>query len=380
MRTPLILHIFPTFGLGGQQRRFAELVKGFSMPFRHHVLSLSPDIEAETLMDDRVQVSISTLLLKKSSFTNLNNLKLFRAAYRELEPDLICTYNWGAIEAVMALGFGLDSQKTIAHVHFEDGFGPDETPIKQNRARVFARKVLLRKSMTIVPSKTLYHLATKGWRLPLGRVQHIPNGIDSDRFDVLERVYDHARPVMIGTVGAFRPEKNMLRLIRLYDEHSADNDTRLMLIGDGPEMEFLAEKAKSAKRHEQINLPGATSEPEKLYKEFDIFALTSDTEQMPISLIEAMMAGLPVVATNVGDVMTMVSEENKPFIVAVDDEVSLLQSLEKLIANPDLRELVGKANQQKARSYFDRNTMITEFEKLFVEAIERSADAKMHQA
>ena len=92
------------------------------------------------------------------------------------------------------------------------------------------------------------------------------------------------------------------------------------------------------------------------YAGFDIFALSSDTEQMPLSLIEAMASGLPVVSTDVGDVATMVAAENRRFVVAPDDS-AMASALALLTADLVVRREIGAANLAKARAEFGQAAM-----------------------
>ncbi len=370
MKNHTIIHFFPTFGLGGQQRRFAELIGQFNAPMHHHVISLTDEHDAKDLIADQEQLKITTLSLEKMPLTSFANLQKLRKLFREHTPDLICTYNWGAIEAVIAShSLPFFASKT-GFLHFEDGFGPDESPTIQNPKRIFARRILLRNRIVIVPSKTLENIAMEQWQLLRENIRYVPNGIDTERFLVSGRDYSQKPPVVVGTVGAFRKEKNLHKLISLFDRKTSNNAAKLYIYGDGPEMESLTDAAQNTATHNDIFLPGSTAHPEREYKKFDIFVLTSDTEQMPISLIEAMMAGLPVVSTRVGDVMDMVSEENRPFICSVDDDNLLLESLERLIDDPQLRAKLGRANQQKALEKFDRQAMVKTYEELFLSQME----------
>jgi glycosyltransferase involved in cell wall biosynthesis len=101
---------------------------------------------------------------------------------------------------------------------------------------------------------------------------------------------------------------------------------------------------------------------------FDIFALSSDSEQFPISLVEAMAAGLPCISTDVGDVRDMVAEEN---CFAIGDEAVLTSALKRFIADPDLRRSVGAANRRRAAADYDERVMISRYAALYGEAIGR---------
>jgi glycosyltransferase involved in cell wall biosynthesis len=107
---------------------------------------------------------------------------------------------------------------------------------------------------------------------------------------------------------------------------------------------------------DRVTFAGHQADTPSFYQGFDIFALSSDTEQMPLSVIEAMASGLPVVSTDVGDVRAMVAERNVPFITALDD-AALATALQRLAADPALRRQIGAANRDKAERDFDEATM-----------------------
>jgi glycosyltransferase involved in cell wall biosynthesis len=155
-------------------------------------------------------------------------------------------------------------------------------------------------------------------------------------------------------MGALRPEKNVARMIRAFAKQP--HDARLVIYGDGPERENLATLA--ATLGERVIFKGQTTEPERGFAEFDVFCLSSDTEQMPLSLMEAMAAGLPVVATDVGDVKEMVSEENGPYIFQVGDEAGFSAAMAQMASDAAVRKRLGAANAEKARAEFDIARMV----------------------
>jgi glycosyltransferase involved in cell wall biosynthesis len=111
---------------------------------------------------------------------------------------------------------------------------------------------------------------------------------------------------------------------------------------------------------ERVRFAGHIDDPAPIYAGFDVFALSSDTEQMPLSVIEAMAAGLPIATTDVGDVRAMLAAENVPFVGRLDD-VELARSLTTLLGDPALRTRIGAANQAKARAEFDQAAMFRDY-------------------
>jgi glycosyltransferase involved in cell wall biosynthesis len=118
-------------------------------------------------------------------------------------------------------------------------------------------------------------------------------------------------------------------------------------------------------------MPGFLPDPARWIGLFDIFALSSESEQFPISLVEAMAAGLPIAATAVGDTPSIVAEDNKPLIVSAEDEAALAAALDSLAAQPHLRRAIGAANREKAAALYDEKEMIAAYARLYGEAIGR---------
>lgn len=105
---------------------------------------------------------------------------------------------------------------------------------------------------------------------------------------------------------------------------------------------------------DRVHMPGFVTDPARRLGHCDIFALSSDSEQFPISLVEAMGCGLPALCTDVGDIRAMISPENQPFILPQADEDGLAGALARLCAGADLRRSVGAANRAPRASEFRR--------------------------
>jgi glycosyltransferase involved in cell wall biosynthesis len=206
----------------------------------------------------------------------------------------------------------------------------------------------------------LERIARNIWALAPERVRFISNGIDCPRFAVPVRSGSDGRTV-IGTVASLRREKNIARLIQAFAKTASERapgSVELLIVGDGAEREGLEELARTLDIAGQVRFAGQSDRPEDWYPRMDIFALSSDTEQMPLSVLEAMAAGLPVAATAVGDVAQMVSAENRDYVVPAQDFAA---ALARLVDDGAARRSIGLANAKQARENFDENVMAANY-------------------
>jgi len=218
----------------------------------------------------------------------------------------------------------------------------------------------------VVPSRTLERVARETWRLRAAQVAFVPNGIHLDRFEgPAERDGRPDRPVRIGTVGALRAEKNLPRLLRAVAVVARDHAVELHVVGDGPQRDQLEAETRRLGLGDRVRFHGHVARPETVLATLDIFALASDTEQMPLTLLEAMAAGLPVVATDVGDVRTLVPRDSAAGVVPATDEAAFARALAALVAAPARRRDLGAGNRAHARRHFGLARMVERYDALF---------------
>lgn len=343
-RAPLVAHVFPSFAVGGAQVRFAAVANHFGDGFRHIVVALDGNLACRERLRPDLQVTFPVVAARKHAM--LSNAWRFRRLLRDWQPDVLVTCNWGAIE--FALG---NIVPVTRHLHVVDGFGPEERDGQLAR-RVLMRRVALGRTPVVLPSRNLVRIATDGWRLPAKVVRYVPNGIDLCRFSTDGSRRGLAEPV-IGTVAALRTEKNLSRLLRAFATLRAG---RLVIVGDGPERSGLEALARGLGVAERVRFAGHHQDTAAFYAQFDVFALSSDTEQMPLSVIEAMASGLPVVATAVGDVPLMVADENTSLVTGLDVG-ALAGALASVVGDREAGRKIGYANLLKARRDFDQAAM-----------------------
>jgi glycosyltransferase involved in cell wall biosynthesis len=144
------------------------------------------------------------------------------------------------------------------------------------------------------------------------------------------------------------------------------SDAVLLVAGDGPEMPAILEAAEALSLGDSIRLLGRREDVRDILMQCDILALSSDTEQMPLAILEGMDAGLPIASMRVGDVANMVSRENQPYVVQGSD-AELGAALQALVADPTARKTIGAANRKHLRATYLAKDMIGAYRTLFLE-------------
>lgn len=360
-----LLHVFSTFAVGGPQMRFCQIAEAHGDRYRHTVLAMDDNHDCRRHLAPTVDASFRKLAVDKRKV--VGNLFRFHALLREIRPDLLVTYNWGAVE----WAFVNRLKPVCRHIHIEDGFGPEEAD-GQLRRRVYLRRLALRRTAAIVmPSLTLQRIATRIWGFAEGHIVYLPNGIDCARFaqppapELLSAIDRRPDELLIGTVATLRPEKNIDRLLRVFARvRQAMPQARLIIAGEGSEKDRLVASASEMGLADRVHFLGHQP-PDKLLGLLDVFAISSDTEQMPLSVLEAMAAALPVAGVDVGDVKAIVAAENQSYIVARDDEAGLAAGIERLLAEPDERQRLGRANRARAMEDFTNARMFERYDTLF---------------
>ncbi len=362
---PRILHIHSSFDPGGKELRCVRLINAFAGAAFNALVSGEPGKRgAAALIEPMVVWARFPSLKGKPWPWRLNAMAVAMQGY-----DLVCTYNWGAMDAVLAHTLFADVYKLPPLVHHEDGFNEDEAKRRKRGRNIYRRIALGRASALVVPSLTLERIALEEWEQPRTRVRRIPNGIATRAYarkpkaDVLPALVKHKGELWLGSLAGLRKVKNLAALVRAVP--FLDEAWQLVIAGEGPERGAILAEAERQGIEDRVHLPGFVADPASIAGLFDVFALSSLSEQFPISVIEAMAAGVPIAAPAVGDVAEMVADANGPFIVAPGDERALRQALTALAADPALRKRVGEANRARARAEYDEARMIQRYKALY---------------
>jgi glycosyltransferase involved in cell wall biosynthesis len=368
-RGPLrILPCHSTFSPGGKETRAVRLMNAFGNRVHHTILSAVPDalgaraLIAPGIVADFPGDARAPALHGRPGITRYAALTRYMQGF-----DLVLSYNWGAMDAVMAHRLFAPIRRLPPLIHHEDGFNADESARLDWRRNAFRRAALPTARAVVVPSHVLEDIARRHWgrRLPVTRIS---NGIPVAAYAAPQQpgaIPGFARregEVVVGTIAGLRPVKDLPLLVEALA--LTPPNVRLVIVGEGPERDGIAATAARLGVADRLLMPGFLADPARYVGHFDIMALSSLSEQQPIAVMEGMAAGLPIVAPSVGDVAAMVAPANRPFIPP-RSAAALAESITLLARNPTLRAQIGAANRSVAAAEFDEAVMIARYAALY---------------
>jgi glycosyltransferase involved in cell wall biosynthesis len=201
------------------------------------------------------------------------------------------------------------------------------------------------------------------------KLRVIPGGVDLSPCAVSRRV---ARS-MLGlfpdelvavTVARLSPEKNHSLLLRAFARVQKKLNSRLLLVGDGPERSAIETEIARLSLQKSVTLLGVRSDIPEILAASDVFLLSSTREALPLAVLEAMAAGLPVVATNVGDLPMIVKEGVTGLLVNPDDERAFANALFELLSDANRAKELGSRGRKLAEG-FSVEAMVRAYESLY---------------
>jgi glycosyltransferase involved in cell wall biosynthesis len=224
--------------------------------------------------------------------------------------------------------------------------------------------------VTVCVSQAVLEFQTRKTGLPRERFVVIPNGIDTVRYERPLRPKGEVRAewgigpdaAVVGSVGRLDRQKGYRYLLRAFAERARDTaDCVLVVAGEGPERRKLTRLAERLGCAERVHLLGRRTDVPDLLHAFDIFVMSSLYEGLPLALIEAMAAGIPIVASNVDSVPEVLGGGGR--LVPPRDPAALASAIAETLARPDADRV--ERGQNRARSEYDVRVMVRRYAELY---------------
>jgi sugar transferase (PEP-CTERM/EpsH1 system associated) len=367
---PLIVHLTYVLDFGGLETLLVEQIN--RMPagrYRHAIVCLTRYSDFAKRIT-RPDVDIIALN-KPPGLAPEIHLQLFRLL-RRLRPAVLHTYNLTAIEyQLTALLAGVP-----VRVHAEHGRDARD-PDGSNRKHNLLRRLLVPAIDCFVPvSRDLRNWLAGTVGVPDAKNRLIDNGVDTATYrpdpaaPLPEAWPDWCDCFVIGTVGRVQDVKDHAALVDAFARlrellPEAAPRLRLAIVGEGPLRAALQRKVSEAGLDEFVLLPGARNDIAAVMRSFDVFALSSIAEGTPVTMLEAMASGLPVVSTAVGGIPELVQENETGFLVPAGNPAALATALARYAAEPQLARRHGALARARVEQHYSMDAMLSHYLALY---------------
>lgn len=214
----------------------------------------------------------------------------------------------------------------------------------------------------VVPSESVAH-AVRSWSgVPGEKVVVIPNAIEMGEFENIPREPSPAGKYRVGFIGRLDPIKRIPDLVRAIALLPAD--VELHVYGEGGERGRIEEEIRRAKVADRVVMHGAVARPQEALGKMDVLVLPSEAEGFGLVLIEAMAAGVPVVATNVPGIRDVVKDGSTGVLVPMGSPADLAGGIEQVRADDSLRRRMIEAGREEVRQRFSWEGVMREYRRV----------------
>jgi glycosyltransferase involved in cell wall biosynthesis len=376
MKKIKVVHIVPMLSPGGAERVAVHIVRGLNRE-RYEPVMISYtdrlDCDLDRMLDE---AGIEVRYLGKRPGFDYRMYYRLPPVLREFQPDIVHTH----LHVLRyALPFLLLRAKASL-LHTVHNLAEREI---EPRARWMQRYAL---HHGVVPVGVAHEAALSVERLygvPNCRV--ISNGIPTQRYASPQTPRKEWRAregfgqddVLFVCVARFAPQKNHELLLKAFaGGPGSDPMAHLVLVGEGVLQQKLQEQSQRLGIVDRVHFLGLRTDIPDVLGAMDVFVLSSDWEGNPLSVMEAMAAGLPIVSTAAGGVPDMFEHGKEGYLVPIGDAAGLTHCMNTLLQVGETRRTLGAAAGRRAKEKYDVSAMVRAYEEMYEQLLEQAARAK----
>jgi sugar transferase (PEP-CTERM/EpsH1 system associated) len=367
---PLVVHLVYALGVGGLETLLVDCIN--RMPaYRHAVVCLT----RYTSFAERIErADVDLYELNKPPGLGLHTHLDFWRLMRRLRPTVLHTYNLAALEYALTGSMA----GVPVRIHAEHGRDASDPEGKNPKHNFLRRHIAPFVDRFIPVSEDLNRWLGEVVGIPAAKTLFIKNGVDTDSY-APGGVPAADSPwvpddIVIGTVARVQDVKNHRALVEAFARLRAQLQdsapalaprVKLSIVGDGPLLPVVRQQVNALGLQDGVWLPGARADIKAVLQTFSVFALPSLAEGTPVSMLEAMACGLPVVASNVGGIPEVVDNGVQGLLVPVGDVEALAQALTRYAGDAQLRSAHGLAGRARVEQRFSMRAMLSAYGDLY---------------
>jgi len=360
-----ILHICSARSIGGGEKHVASLANSLVQRGHDVFVALAPDSPLRSLLQDVPRDHIIELPMRNALSLG-SAWKLARLA-RSHAVQIVHAH-LGRDYPLAALAAGRSSAQLVLtrHVMFPLG-------------RV--HKLTLRRTARVIAVSQPVAAALRSQAIFKSEIiSVIHNGIDAESFATAKIASSpNQKKLRVGTVGELAPVKRHEDFVRVAQGICAERDDVEFIIAgedksrDGENRNRLARLIADAHLGDRVQLIGWTEDIANLLASFDLFVSTSESESFGMAIVEAMAAGIPLVATETDGAREVIEANVTGRLVPVGDAEAIAGSINELLSDPAERARLGANAQQATRQRFGLERMVDETVRLYEEVVREAA-------
>jgi glycosyltransferase involved in cell wall biosynthesis len=375
MPTPqVVFQILPSLMVGGAERLVVHLMEHLSRE-RFSPVCICLESPLGTHYEARVRASgVPLYFLGKGASASGGVLRQLSALFRQYRPAVVHTHIIGLNYAYpLMLRY-----RTPARVHTVHNLAPREMGVRVGAwVRMLAFRYRLGGVVPVAVADEVRATIQQLYGYPDPPL--IPNGIPTDEYapnpDTRAQWRQahgiEPRATVLTHIGRFAVQKNHALLVEAFAQVRADAPLYLLLVGGGELENAVREQVAGLGLQGRVRFLGVRADVADILRASDVFVLSSRWEGNPMSVMEAMAAGLPVVSTAVGGVPELVREGATGLLVSSEDAGALAQAMQALVDDPVRRQAMGAAARQHAIAHFDIRHTVRMYEELYESLLRR---------
>lgn len=286
------------------------------------------------------------LIRKLNIISDIKAVLKIREIVKGISPDIIATHSSKAGIIGRIVGYTL----RIPTIFTAHGWSYTEgVSAKKRWIYILIEKVIGRFSDGVIAvSEYDRQLAIKHKVLPEKKLEAIHNGVHD--IEIIKRVGNSDEQFNIIMVARFAPPKRQLQLLKVLN-HMQHLSWEISFAGDGPELQAAKDYVESVGLGKRVSFLGNREDVTDLLQNSDLFVLLSDWEGLPLSILEAMRCGLPIIASDVGGVNEAVIHSENGYLIPKSDDNELLKKLTHILMDRSLCLDMGR----KSRRLYEEN-------------------------
>jgi glycosyltransferase involved in cell wall biosynthesis len=351
--TKKILYVITRSNLGGAQGHVLDLLRAFHSEYEVH-LAVG---ETGALTDDASSLGVAVHILPNLTrniqlLGDLQGLNQCINLVHQLQPDIIHAHSSKAGIIARLAGWAC-RVPTIFTAHGW-GFSPGAPKLRRVIAFIVERTIALITNQIICVSESDRELALK---LGVGHSSSVVTVHCGIAKDSTLQASPASQPMRLIMVARFSEQKDQATLLRAL-AYLADPSIHIDFVGSGPTLESCQNLAEELKINHQVSFLGDRRDVVNLLVRSQAFILSTNYEGFPISILEAMRVGLPIIASRVNGIPEQVDNGKTGLLVPPQDPVALSQAIQTLNTSPELRHSMGVAGQRRFEKEFTLEQMV----------------------